>query len=153
MSRAAKLCLLGALFALCGAAALFQSVLDRRWRSTPPAELYGVISRQLAAFRADDYPAAYGQVSMGFQEKCTMESFVDLARTDYPALLHAARVEFGPVRFEGRHAFLPAYFFMPKGEIVPCLYSLIREDDAWKIDSTRVLPRWPTKRRLGGVRT
>jgi hypothetical protein len=153
MTRSAKLCLLGAVFALCGAAALFQSMLERRWQSTPPSELYHVVSRQLAAFRVDDYPGAYRQVSMGFQEKFNILSFADLVRSDYPALLRATRVEFGQVRFHGRHAMLPAYFIMPEGDVIPCVYDLIREDDAWKIDSTRVLPRWPSNRRLGGVRT
>jgi hypothetical protein len=152
MSRAAKLCLLGAVFALCGAAALFQSVLEHRWRSTPPAELYHVVSQQLASFRADDFPGAYRNVSMGFQERFDLEAFADLARTDYPALLRATRVEFGQTRFHGRNAFLSAYFVMPEGDIIPCVYNLVREDDAWKIDSVRVLPRWPSNRRLGGVR-
>lgn len=152
MSRAAKLCLLGAVFALCGAAALFQTVLERRWRSTPPAELYHVVSQQLASFRADDYSSAYRQVSMGFQEKFNLEAFADLARTDYPALLRATRVEFGQTRFHGRTAFVSAYFIMPEGDVIPCVYNLVREDDAWKIDSVRVLPRWPSNRRLGGVR-
>jgi len=152
MTRAAKLCLLGAVFAICGAAALFQSVLERRTQATPPAELYQVISQQLAAFRADDYPGAYRTVSMGFQEKFNLEAFADLARTDYPALLHATRVEFGRTEFHGRAAGLSAYFVMPEGDVIPCVYHLVREGDAWKIDSVRVLPRWPANRRLGGLR-
>jgi len=153
MSRGLKLCLLAALFTLCGGAALFQSVLDRRWQSASPGELYSVVSSQLSAFRADNYPAAYRQVSMSFQERFNLQSFADLARTDYPALLHASRVEFGQARFQGRRAFLPAYFFLPDGEITPCIYSLIREENAWKIDNVQVLPRWPANRRLGGIRT
>ncbi len=152
MTRAAKLCLLGAVFTLCGAAAAFRGVLEHRWGSTPPTELYHVVSQQLAAFRADDYSRAYHEVSLGFQEKFNLEAFADLARTDYPSLLRATRVEFGQTRFHGRNAFLSAYFIMPEGDIVPCVYNLIREDDAWKIDSVRVLPRWPANRRLGGVR-
>jgi hypothetical protein len=153
MNRATKLCLLGAVFVLCGAAALFQSFTEHRWQATPPGELYHVVSHQLAAFRADDYSGAYREVSMGFQEKFNLEAFADLARTDYPTLLRARRVEFGQTHFHGRSAFLSAYFIMPEGDIVPCIYNLIREDDAWKIDSVRVLPRWPANRRLGGMRT
>jgi hypothetical protein len=153
MNRGAKLCLIGAVFALCGAAALFQGAFERRWQSTPPSELYHVVSQQLAAFRADDYPAAYRQVSMSFQEKFNLESFADLARTDYPTLLRATRVEFGQTRFHGRNAVVSAYFIMPEGDIVPCIYSLIREDDSWKIENVRVLPRWPADRRLGGMRS
>ena len=56
------------------------------------------------------------------------------------------------VRFEGRHAFVPAYFFLEEGDTVPCIYRLIREEDGWKIDSVQVLKRWPASRRLGGTR-
>jgi hypothetical protein len=152
MNRTTKLALLAALFILCAAAALFQRVLERRWHTTPPSELYAVVWTQLAAFRADDYASAYHQVSMGFQEKFNIEAFSDLARAEYPGLVRAVRVEFGAVRFEGRHAFVPAYFFLPEGDIIPCLYSLIREEDSWKIDTARVLKRWPANRRLGGTR-
>ena len=152
MTRGAKLFLLGAVFALCAAAAIFQGMLDRRWQRTPPAELYQVVSQELAAFRAEDFTSAYRQVSMGFQEKVNIEAFADLARTEYPALLRASRVEFGQARFQGRHAVLYAYFIMPEGDVVPCVYQLIREEDAWKIDNARVLPRWPSNRRLGGLR-
>jgi hypothetical protein len=152
MNRTTKLCLLAALFATCTAATLFQRALERRWHATPPNELYAVVWQQLSAFRADDYPAAYRQISMSFQEKFNIEAFSDLARTDYPGLVRASRVEFGAVRFEGRRAFLPAYFFLAEGDIVPCTYTLIREEDGWKIESARVLKRWPANRRLGGTR-
>lgn len=153
MNRTTKLCLLFALFAGCVAATLSQRALERRWHATPPAELYAVVWNQLNAFRADDYSSAYHQVSMSFQEKFNIEAFENLARTEYPGLLRATRVEFGAVRFEGRHAFIPAYFFLAEGDIVPCLYSLIREEDGWKIDGARVLKRWPSNRHLGGTRT
>jgi hypothetical protein len=153
MNRTTKLCLLAALFAMCVTATLFQRALERRWHATPPAELYDVVWKQLSAFRADDYPGAYHQVSMSFQEKFNIEAFSDLARTDYPGLVRATRVEFGAVRFEGRNAFIPAYFFLEEGDIIPCIYTLIREEDGWKIDSARVLKRWPSNRHLGGTRT
>jgi hypothetical protein len=152
MTRKAKLFLLGIVFAICGAAALFQGYLDLRWQRTAPAELYDVISQQIAAFRAEDFPGAYRKVSMGFQEKVDIEAFGTLARTEYPALLAASRIEFGQTHFQGRDAVLRAYFIMPDGDVVPCVYHLIREDDAWKIDGVRVLHRWPSNRRLGGLR-
>ena len=89
---------------------------------------------------------------MGFQEKFNLEAFADLARTDYPALLRARRVEFGRTQFRGRNAVVSAYFIMPDGDVIPCIYNLVREEDAWKIDSVHVMPRWPSNRRLGGVR-
>ena len=153
MSRTVKLCLLCALFATCIAATFFQRFMERRWHATPPSQLYDVVWKQLSAFRADDYSAAYQQVSMGFQEKFDITAFTDLARTDYPGLVRAPRVEFGAVQFEGRYVHVPAYFFLEEGDIVPCVYILVREDDGWKIDSVKVLKRWPSNRRLGGTRT
>lgn len=153
MNRTIKLGLLVVLFATCLAATLFERLLERRWQATPPGELYDVVWRQLSAFRADDYPSAYRQISMSFQEKFNIEAFSDLARAEYPGLVGAARVEFGPVHFEGRRATMPAYFFLAEGDILPCTYTLIREEDGWKIENARVLKRWPANRRLGGTRT
>ena len=153
MNRTARICLLAALFGVCGIAALFQSQIERRRQATPPSQLYAVVWKQIAAFRDDDYASAYRQVSMSFQEKFNIEAFTDLARTEYPAIVRATRVEFGAVHFEGRHAIIPAYFFLPDGDIIPCTYSLVNEDDVWKIDGAHVLRRWPVGRRLGGMRS
>ena len=153
MSRTVKLSLLCVLFATCIAATLFERVVERRWQTTPPSELYDVVWKQLNAFRADDYSTAYQHVSMGFQEKFNIIAFTDLVHTDYPGLVHAKRVEFGQVHFEGRNARVPVYFFLEEGDIVPCIYALVREEDGWKIDSVQVLKRWPSNRRLGGTRT
>lgn len=152
MNRTAKVSLLAALFALCAVAALFQRATERRWHATPPKDLYAVVWKQLAAIRSDDYVSAYQQASMSFQERFNVGAFIDLARTEYPGLVKAVRVEFGAVRFEGRHAYIPAYFILPDGDVVPCVYDLIREEREWKIDSARVLKRWPSNRRLGGTR-
>jgi hypothetical protein len=117
-----------------------------------PTELFGVIWQQVMAFRAQDYASAYRQVSVGFQERCNIEAFTDLAHTDYPPLRLADRVEFGAVRWDGRHAVVPAYFFMPDSEVIPCVYSLVQEDGNWKIDGVRVERRWRAGSRLGGLR-
>ena len=153
MNRTARICILAALFGVCGLAALFQSQIERRRQATPPSRLYAVVWKQIAAFRDDDYASAYQQVSASFQERFNREAFADLARAEYPALVRATRVEFGQVHFEGRHAILPAYFFLPDGDVIPCMYSLVNEDDTWKIDGAHVLRRWPAGRRMGGLRS
>ncbi len=152
MSRTTKLCLLAFLFAVCGVSTLVQSRIEQRRQAMPPSTLYDVVWRQIAAFRVGDTASAYRQASTGFQEKFDAETFADLARTEYPGLLRAERMEFGAVRFEGEHAIVPVYFFLPDGDVVPCLYRLIHEDDMWKIDGARVMRRWPAGRRLGGMR-
>lgn len=153
MNRTAKLCILAGIFALCGVCALIESHFDRRLKAVPPNALYEVVRRQVAAFRADDFASAYRQVSTGFQERFNIEAFSDLARTEYPNISRAERVEFGAVRFEGRHAMVPVYFFLPEGDVIPCVYSLVCEEEFWKIDGARILKRWPAGRRLGGMRS
>lgn len=152
MNRTAKLLLLAGLFAVCGAGAILQDQTGRRRQATTPNALYAVVWKQIAAFREDDYASAYRQVSTGFQEKFNIEAFSDLARTEYPSVRRARRVEFGAVHYEGRHAVIPAYLFLDDGDVIPCIYRLVNEDGVWKIDSARVLRRWPAGRRLGGMR-
>lgn len=153
MNRLAKILLLAAVLVLCGGAVLFQKRSDRARQAIAPNQLYAVVWKQISAFRSEDFAAAYRQASTGFQEKVNIDAFSDLARTSYPDLIRATRVEFGAVHLDGRRAVIPAYFFLPEGDVIPCIYSLIREDDAWKIDRARVLRRWPAGRRLGGMRS
>ncbi|HEV7869384.1 MAG TPA: DUF4864 domain-containing protein [Chthoniobacteraceae bacterium] len=153
MNRASKLFVLAGVLVLCGLSALIQRHFDQKLYTTAPHHLYEVVRRQIDAFRADDYASAYRQVSSSFQERFNIESFSDLARTEYPGISRAERVEFGAIRFEGRHAIIPVYFFLQDGDVVPCVYSLVNEHEGWKIDGARVLKRWPAGRRLGGMRS
>ena len=153
MSRGAKIFLIGLFFSVCGGGVFWQYRTERLRETPAPGELYEVVLKQVAAFRSDDYAVAYRQASSTFQEKFDIEAFVDLAKTEYPSLPHAAHVEFGAVQIKGARAVIPAYFFMRDGEVVPCVYDLIREEETWKIDSVRVMRRLPAGRRLGGTRT
>ena len=129
-----------------------QCVLEVRRATARPAELYDTVWRQVEAFREADFPRAYQQVSTSFQERFNIETFADLVRTDYPAIVRAERLEFGAVHFTGQHALVQVYFFRSDGEVIPCIYKMVREEDGWKIDGARVQKRWPPGRRLGGIR-
>lgn len=153
MNRRTKLLILGFFFAVCTTSAWLQNLQERQRALQKPGDLFDVVLAQIEAFREDDYASAYRRVSNGFQEKFDIDAFADLARSDFPLLTRAERVEFGAVQWTGEGAVVPAYFFMPQGEVVPCLFSLIYEDKAWKIDQVRVQKRWPAGRRLGGMRT
>jgi hypothetical protein len=152
MSRAAKVFLLCLLFAVCGAGVYWQYRSEGWGGATTPTLLYQVVLQQMTALRSDDIAGAYRQVSSSFQERFNIEAFVEMAHTEYPSLSEADRVEFGAVHFQGRHAVMPAYFFLHSDDVIPCVYSLVHEDDVWKIDGVRVLPRWPAGRRLSGTR-
>ena len=138
---------------VCGVALLVQRAADARRFAARPAELYEVIRQEIDAVRESDFSRAYQQVSTGFQEKFNVEAFADLVRSDYPSLHQIERVEFGRVAREGRQALVQVYFFLPDGDIVPCVYRLVNEDNTWKIDAAHVQKRWPSGRRLGGMRS
>ena len=153
MKRWLRLLVVVLLLAVCVASALVQGLRQRQRESVRPTELFEVIWQQVVAFRAKDVPAAYRQASLNFQERFNIEAFTDLVHSDYPPLRMAERVEFGAVRWEGREAMVPAYFFLPDREVIPCLYCLVQEDGAWKIENVVVQKRWRPGRRLGGLRT
>jgi hypothetical protein len=153
MSRRTKIAFLASLCLLCLACAGLQIHRLRARSLTKPTELFAVIWDQVSAFRADDYARAYQQVSMGFQERFNIEAFKELIHSDYPPVRFADRIEFGAVRWDGQHAVVPVYFFLPEGDVIPCFYSFIHEEGVWKIDGVRVQKRWPPGRRLGGLRT
>jgi hypothetical protein len=152
MNRPVRLAFLASLFLVCLGATFVQRQRDQRRHSAPPNELYEVVWTQIRAIQAGDTQMAYRHVSTSFQEKFDAEAFAEYARTEYPGLTRAQRVEFGAVRFEGAHAAVPVFFFLPDGGVVRCVYRLVNERDAWKIDGARVLQRLPAGRRLGGMR-
>ncbi len=138
---------------ICGAALVAERLLELRRNSVRPGELYEVVRLEIDAVREADFPRAYQQVSTGFQEKFNVEAFAELVRSDYPEIRSAERIEFGRVVHDGRRAVVQVFFTMPDGDVIPCVYSLVNEENAWKIDSARVQTRWPAGRRLGGLRS
>ncbi len=152
MNRKTRLLVLALLFAVCLGATLIQRQREQRRASAPSNALYDVVWTQIRAIQAGDTQMAYQHVSTSFQEKFNAESFAEYARTEHPGLTRAERVEFGAVRFDGSRATVQVFFFLPDGDVVRCVYRLVNERDAWKIDGARVLQRLPSGRRLGGMR-
>lgn len=153
MNQTQRLALIFVFLAICGTALVAERVIEARRFAARPGELYEVVRQEIDAVRESDFPRAYERVSMGFQEKFNVEAFADLVRTDYPDARRIERIEFGRVAHDGRHALVQVYFFLKSGDIVPCIYSLVNEENAWKIDAAQVQKRWPSGRRLGGMRS
>src|SRR4051812_23325793 len=103
MNRKTRIGITLCCFALCGAAAIVQRTFELRRINVRPVELYDTVYRQVTAFREEDYSRAYQQVSTSFQERFNVEAFARLAKTEYPALVRAERIEFGSVRSDGHH--------------------------------------------------
>jgi hypothetical protein len=138
---------------ICVGALIAQRVSAARRLQAPPAALYEVVHQEIEAVLASDFTRAYEQVSTGMQEKFDVEAFAEHLRTNYPDARRIERVEFGRVAHDGLHAVVQVFFFLPGGDIVPCIYTLVNEDSVWKIDAAHMQKRWPSNRRLGGLRS
>ncbi len=153
MNQRGKITLMLFFFSVCGSAPFVRYYWNARPNRTRPAELYAVVYSQLSAFRVDDYARAYRQASANFQNKFNIEQFAEMIRTDYSPITRSIRVEFGPVEFQHDHAFIQVFFIDADGRVLPCLYSLVDEGDAWKIDGARMLRRWSAGVRLSGLQS
>ena len=140
-------------FATCVSAALFSHFYLRQDQSAPPGDLFRVINTQLAAFRTDDYPRAYQQASLNFQQRFTVDQFKQMITADYARVLTGSRVEFGPVQFLSRRAQIQVFFIEPSGNVHVCIYSLVNEGEVWKVDGAKLMRPWPTSHRMTGVRS
>lgn len=135
-----------------GTAPLLNRYYKQHRESVKPSDLYEVVYNQLSAFRSADYARAYSQASYGIHQKFKPQEFMNMIREDYAGIVDAEHVEFGIVRCRDRHALIQVFFTDRDGTVLPCIYSLVYENEAWKIDGARMLPRWPAGSRLGGVR-
>ena len=135
MTRAIKSSLLLLFFSLCATAV----IITHNVRSCMPApgsrELYGVVSNQLAALRASDFPRAYRNASSSVQQKFSLSQFESMIRRNYAEMTNLHRVEFGFVQVQGANALLQVFFFAEDGSVRPFLYNLVAEDHTWKIES------------------
>lgn len=154
MSARGKVTLLMFFFALCSTAALVNYLWleDHAPAGVRPSELFAVVNGQLADFRGADFPRAYRHASSGIQQRFNLDQFAEMIRRDYSGVMRAQRVEFGFVETQGAHAVVQVFFTDAAGAVTPCIYSLVREGEGWKIDGARILRRWPAGARLGGIR-
>jgi hypothetical protein len=107
---------------------------------------------ELQAVKEADYVNAYRHVSLSMQERYNLDVFADMVRTERPELARFERVEFGGVSVKGRQASVPAYLFLPGGDIAIVTYLLVREEGVWRIDASHVQRRWSREYRVGGTR-
>jgi hypothetical protein len=152
MSARSKITLLTFFFAVCGTAALLTAYLQTRAdENVKPADLYAVVERQLGELRGGNISRAYEVASSDFQQHYNVAQFAAMMQADYPGMTRVSRAEYGLVQTNGRHATMQVYLIGPAGEVMPCVYMLVREGDSWRIDGTRLLQPWPPTMRMEGT--
>ena len=152
MSPRGKICVLSFFFALCLSGALFtawqQALNDANVR---PSDLFSVVDHQLDDFRGGNFSRAYESASSGVQEQFSEEQYTAMVQAEYPAMMRVSRAQYGQVLTKGRHATIEVFLIAYNGEVMPCVYMLVREGDSWHIDGARMMQAWPPDSRMEGT--
>jgi hypothetical protein len=151
MTRTLKVSLLFFFLSLCGAAIFFTDLVRRQVPPPAPHELFAVVEKQLAAFRAADYSSAYRQAASGVQQKFTAPQFEAMIHRDYGDMTNAQRTEFGFVKVSDSVAVVQVFFVGESGTARSFLYSLTAEGDSWKISGVQQMQSAPPGHRLTGL--
>lgn len=152
MTPTIKASLLFFLFSLCATAIVVTHRVRSQAPPPAPGQLFAVVEKQLAAFRAADYSSAYRQAASGVQQKFTAPQYEAMIRREYGDLSGAPRIEFGFVKMNGSAAILQVFFHGANGSVRSLLFSLIAEGDSWKINGVQPMPGAPARHSLTGIR-
>ncbi len=120
---------------------------DRADENVKPEELYSIVDRQLDDLRAGDYSRAYEYASSDIQRRYDVSQFAAMLQTEYPELTQTSRAQYGEVMAHAGRATMQVYLIEPDGEVMPCVYILVREGDGWRIDGARLSQPWPAEMR------
>ena len=105
-------------------------------------ELAKVIENQLTAFRAEDYTHAYAFAAAGIKQMINPSEFERMVKAAYPAIAHSASAEYGLTLDSGEEAVVNVRVVSATdGQAVDYLYTLGKEDGAWKITGVSELRR------------
>jgi hypothetical protein len=152
MTARVKISLLTFFFAVCGTAAVVTAYLQARSdENVKPAELYAVVERQLGDLRGGEISRAYEYASRDFQQHYNVEQYAAMLQANYPDMTRVTRAQYGQVQTNGRHATLRVYLIGQDGEVMPCVYMMVREGESWRIDGTRLMQPWPANMRMEGT--
>ena len=152
MTARGKITALTFFFAICGTAAVVTAYLQARAdANVKPAELYAVVDRQLGELRGGDFSRAYEYASSGIQQRYSVGQFAAMVQANYPGMTRISRAEYGLVQTNGRHATMQVYLIGRRGEVMPCVYMLVREGELWRIDGARMMQPWPPNMRMDGT--
>ena len=66
-------------------------------------------------------------------------------------MARVSRAQYGEVQTNGRHATMQVYLIGRRGEVMPCVYMLVREGDSWRIEGARLMQPWPAEMRMEGT--
>ena len=96
-------------------------------------ELIQVVESQLAAFRDEDYSAAYTFAASSIKAAFPLPQFERMVKTGYPAIAQSKAVIFGVILDNGEEATVNVKLEGKSNRAVNYQYFLIKEKAGWKI--------------------
>jgi hypothetical protein len=121
-------------------ATLMAGLIGTAARADEPAEaIRGVISDQIAAFRADDFATAFTYASPTIKRLFgTSERFGEMVRSGYPMVWRPADVRFAGLRDRGGRTVQGVVVIDQAGAPHLLEYDMIETEAGWQIDGVRV---------------
>jgi hypothetical protein len=107
--------------------------------------LHAVISNQLAAFREDNYAAAYVFADPEIKTRMPLESFERMVRIGYPIIAHSVAAKFGLTFDNGDEAVVNVRVHGKDDEALSYQYTLRRDGEAWRISGVVLLKEQTTE--------
>jgi hypothetical protein len=107
--------------------------------------LHSVITDQLAAFRADNYAAAYVFADREIKQRMPLESFERMVKVGYPIIAHSVSAKFGLTFDNGDEAVVNVRVVGKDDETISYQYLLRRDGEAWRISGVVLLKEQTTE--------
>jgi uncharacterized protein DUF4864 len=107
----------------------------------PRADMARTVLDQLAAFRRDDWAAAYGYASSAIQSRFGLEDFRRMVTGGYAPIARSASATVSHVEVvDPGHGLVEVHVEGANGETVDALYELVDEQGQWRINGVLTRP-------------
>jgi hypothetical protein len=107
----------------------------------PRTAMTRTVLDQLAAFRRDDWEAAYAHASSMIQAHFGLEAFRQMVMSGYAPIARSARAAVSNVEVvDAGHGFVEVRVEGVNGETVDALYELVDEQGSWRINGVLTRP-------------
>jgi len=107
----------------------------------PRTEMTRTVLDQLAAFRRDDWAAAYTYASSTIQARFGLEAFRQMVTSGYAPIARSARAIVSHVEVvDAGRGFVEVRVEGANGETVDALYELVDEQGSWRINGVLTRP-------------
>jgi Domain of unknown function (DUF4864) len=107
----------------------------------PRTAMTRTVLDQLAAFRRDDWGAAYAHASSMIQAHFGLEAFRQMVMSGYAPIARSARAAVSNVEVvDAGHGFVEVRVEGVNGETVDALYELVDEQGSWRINGVVTRP-------------